>query len=179
MEQVLAGLPHFECVPQASGEVVEGVSISEEERDLSERFDISPDDLRRVWKRLAGVTGERLRKEFLTLSVETGIPTGVLEAIHSRAVEITLEVDHPHSLDRYGNAVRVHPEVMERLGLQRIDRARVVFGGKGHVVTVQPLDGGDEALLSVIKVKKMVRDVLGVEVGDTVRLERASAGVVY
>ena len=179
VEQALASLPrHDGVVPQASGGVVERARISEEEEDLSERFDISPGDMGRIQERLADVAGERLRKEFLTLSIETGIPTGVLEAIHSQTVEITLKVDHPHPLDRYGNVVRVHPEVMERLGLQRIDRARIVFGGTGHVVTVQPLDG-DGDLLDVIRVNRMVRDALGVEVGDTVRLERASGGVVY
>ena len=177
VEQALASLPRHDGVPQASERVVERGKISEED-DLSERFDVSPEDLGRIQERLADVTGERLRKELLTLSIETGIPTGVLEAIHSRAVEITLKVDHPHPLDRYGNVVRVHPGVMERLGLQRIDRARIVFGGTGHVVTVQPLDG-DGDLLDVIRVNRMVRDALGVEVGDTVRLERASGGVVY
>ncbi|NIA12010.1 MAG: hypothetical protein GWP10_20390 [Nitrospiraceae bacterium] len=177
--QALASLPRYDDVPQVSEGVVEMVRTSEEEEDLSERFDISPEDLGRVQERLADVTGDRLRKEFLTLSIETGIPTGVLEAIHSRAVEITLKVDHPHPLDRYGNAVRVHPEVMERLGLQRIDRARIVFGGQEHVVTVQPLDSGDEDLLGVIKVNRAVRDALGVEVGETVRLERASGEVVF
>jgi hypothetical protein len=163
--QALASLPRYEDVPQASEGVVEIVGMSEEEEGLSEKFDISPADMRRVRERLAGVTGERLRREFLTLSIETGIPIGVLEAIRSRAVEIMLEVDHPHPRDRYGNAVRVHPEVMERLGLQRIDRARVVFGGTGHVVTVQPLDGSGDELVDVIRVNRMVRDVLGVAVG--------------
>ena len=175
----LASLPRYNDVPQASEGVVEMARISEEEEDLSERFDISPEDLGRIQERLADVTGERLRKEFLTLSIETGIPIGVLEAIRSRAVEITLEVDHPHPLDRYGNAVRVHPEVMERLGLQRIDRARIVFGEAGHVVMVQPLDDSGDDFLGVIKVNRMVRDALGVEVGGTVRLERASGGVVF
>jgi hypothetical protein len=150
-----------------------------EEEDLSGRFDVSPEDLRKIQERLANVTGDRLRKEFLTLSIETGIPIGVLEAIHSRSVDITLKVDHPHPLDRYGNAVRVHPEVMERLGLQRIDRARIVFGGREHVVTVQPLDGGSDDFLGVIKVNRAVRDALGVGVGDTVRLERASVSGVF
>jgi len=179
VEQALASLPRYDDVPQASEVVAEMARISEEEEDLSERFDISPEDLGRIQERLADVTGERLRKEFLTLSIETGIPTGVLEAIHSRVVEITLKVDHPHPLDRYGNAVRVHLEVMERLGLQRIDRARIVFGGTEHVVTVQPLEGGDGDFLGVIKVNRMVRDALGVGVGDTVRLERASGGGVF
>ena len=179
VEQALASLPRHDGVPvpQASEGVVEGAKISEEEEDLSERFDISPEDLGGIQERLADVTGEHLRKEFLTLSLETGIPTSVLEAIHSRVVEIMLKVDHPHPRDRYGNAVRVHPEVMERLGLQRIDRARIVFGGREHVVTVQPLDGSGDELVDVIRVNRVVRAVLGVAVGDTVRLERTSAGL--
>ncbi|NMG82607.1 MAG: hypothetical protein GIS02_00150 [Methanosarcinales archaeon] len=179
VEQALANLPRHDGVPQAYERVVEIARISEEEEGLSEKFDISPEDIGRIQERLAGVTGERLRKEFLTLSIETGIPMGVLETIHNRAVEITLKVDHPHPLDRYGNAVRVHPAVMERLGLQRIDRARIVFGGREHVVTVQPLDNNGDDFLGVIKVNRMVRDALGVGVGDTVRLERASGGVVF
>ncbi|PXF60822.1 MAG: hypothetical protein C4B59_07490 [Candidatus Methanogaster sp.] len=135
VEQALSSLPRRDGVPQASEGVVERAEMPTHEvgdqENLSERFDISPEDLGRIQERLAGVTGERLRKEFLTLSIKTGIPTGVLEAIHSRAVEILLKVDHPHPLDRYDNAVRVHPDVMERLGLQRIDRARIVFGERG------------------------------------------------
>ncbi len=181
VKQALASLPRYDDVPQAHEGAVERAKMptheEEDQEDLSERFDISPDDMRQVWERLADATGERLRKEFLTLSLETGIPTGVLETIHSRAAEILLKVDHPHPLDRYGNAVRVHPEVMERLGLQRIGRARIVFGGREHVVTVQPLDG--EGLLDVIKVNRMVRDALGLGVGDMVRLERASGGGVF
>ena len=116
------------------------------------------------------MTGERLRNELLSLSVETGIPRSILEAIHSRAVEIVLRVDHPHPRDRYGNAVRVHPGIMAQLGLQRIDRARVVVGEKEHIVTVQPLDDNDD--MEVIKVNKMVRAILDVNVGDTVKFER-------
>ena len=179
VEQALASLPRYDDVPQSSERVVEMARISDGEEDLSERFDISPEDLGRIQERLAGVTGERLRKKFLTLSIETGIPTGVLEAIRSRAVEVMLKVNHPHPRDRYGNVVRVHPEVLERLGLQRIDRARIVFGGREQVVTVQPLADSGGELLDVIKVNRAVRDALGVGVGDMVRLERASAGVVY
>jgi tetratricopeptide (TPR) repeat protein len=180
VEQALASLPRYDGVSQAYEEVVERAEMpTHEEEDLSGRFDVSPEDLRKIQERLANVTGDRLRKEFLTLSIETGIPIGVLEAIHSRSVDITLKVDHPHPLDRYGNAVRVHPEVMERLGLQRIDRARIVFGGREHVVTVQPLDGGSDDFLGVIKVNRAVRDALGVGVGDTVRLERASVSGVF
>jgi len=173
-EQSLESLSHYEGISQTSEMKVERavrpVKIHEED-DFSEKFDISQEDLGKIQERLADVTGEQLRKEFLTISIETGIPVSMLEVIHGRAVEILLKADHPHPKDRYSNVVRVHSEVMERLGLRGIDRVRVIFGGKGHVVTVRPMDDGSD-LPDVIRVNKMVRDMLGVEVEDIVRLER-------
>ena len=139
----------------------------------SDQFDIAPETLRRIRARLVNMTGELLRREFITLSLETGIPCSVLEAIHGQAVEIVLKVEHPHPRDRYGNAVRVHPEIMAQLGLQKIDRARIIAGEKEHIVTVQPLDANED--MKVIKMNKMVRDMIGVEVGDTVELRRVSS----
>ena len=180
IEQSLDSLAHYEKVSQTSDMAIETATrtakIPDEEK-LSEKFDIAPKDLGRIQERLGNVTGERLRKELLTLSIETGIPISMLEAIHSRTVEIVLRVEHPHPRDRYGNVVRVHPGIMEQLGLQRIDLARIVFGGKELIVTVQPLDADDGK--DVIKVGKMVRDVLDVKVGDRVKVERASGGGMF
>ena len=61
--------------------------------------------------------------------------------------------------------------------LQRVDRARIVSGAKELIVTVQPLDAGDSR--DVIKINKMVRDALGVKVGDMVKVERAYGGVMF
>jgi len=179
-EQSLDSLAHYEKVSQTSAPRVEtttGTAKIPDAENLSEKFDITPEELRRIQEQLVNVTGERLRKEFLSLSIETGIPISILEAVHSRTIEILLRVDHPHPRDRYGNVVRVHPEIMEQLGLQRVDRARIVFGAKEYIVTVQPLDADDGR--DVIKINKMVRDVLGVEVGDMVKLERASGGGMF
>jgi len=61
--------------------------------------------------------------------------------------------------------------------LQRVDRARIVSGAKELIVTVQPLDAGDSR--DVIKINKKVRDVLGVKVGNMVKVERAYDGVMF
>ena len=182
IEQSLDSLSYYENLSQKSDKAVEtttatGTAKILDEETFSEQFDIAPEELRRIHERLGNVTGERLRKEFLTLSIETSIPISILEAIHSRTVEILLRVEHPHPKDRYGNVVRVHRGIMEQLGLQRIDRAKIAFGEKEYIVTVQPLDANDDR--EVIKVGKIVRDVLGVNVGDTVKLERASIGVMF
>ena len=170
----LASISDYKNVPQITEMTIESVEIPDDD-NFSETFDISPEDLKKIQERLTDVTGRQLRKEFLTLSVETGIPTTMLEVIHSHTVEMMLKVDYPHPKGRYANVVQVSPEAMEQLGLQNIDRARIVFGGKEHVVIVKPLD---DNLQGVIKINKGVRDVLGVGVGDTVRLKRASVGVV-
>ncbi|MCL0082460.1 hypothetical protein M1O14_01855 [Dehalococcoidia bacterium] len=167
MQQLLDSLSDLETISQTS-DGVEKIT-GKDSKSLSERFDIAPEELRKMQERLAGVKGDQLRKEIFALSIETGIPINVVETICSQSVEILLRVTHPHPKDRYGNVVRVHPEIMERLGLQGIDRARIVFSGREHLVTVRPLDDGDR---DVIKVNRMVRDALGVDVGDTVRLER-------
>ena len=180
IEQSLDSLSYYEKVSQTSAPAVETATKTAKkpsEKYLTEKFDIAPEELIRIQERLANVTGERLRKEFLTLSIETGIPISMLEAIHSQAIEIVLKVDHPHPRDRYGNVVRVHPEVMEQLGLQRVDRARIVSGAKELIVMVQPLDAGDSR--DVIKINKKVRDVLGVKVGNMVKVERAYGGVMF
>ncbi|MCL0088348.1 hypothetical protein M1N87_00795 [Dehalococcoidia bacterium] len=167
MQQLLDSLSDLETISQTS-DGVEKIT-GKDSKSLSERFDIAPEELRKMQERLAGVKGDQLRKEIFALSIETGIPINMVETICSQSIEILLRVTHPHPKDRYGNVVRVHPEIMERLGLQEIDRARIVFSGREHLVTVRPLDDGDR---DVIKVNRMVRDVLGVDVGDTVRLER-------
>ena len=167
MQQLLDSLSDLETISQTS-DGVEKIT-GKDSKSLSERFDIAPEELRKMQERLAGVKGDQLRKEIFALSIETGIPINMVETICSQSIEILLRVTHPHPKDRYGNVVRVHPEIMERLGLQGIDRARIVFSGREHLVTVRPLDDGDR---DVIKVNRMVRDVLGVDVGDTVRLER-------
>jgi tetratricopeptide (TPR) repeat protein len=176
--QSLDSLSYYEVASQKSGQRVEAATAKiTDDENLSEQFDIAPEELRMIQERLVNATGERLRNELVTLSVETGIPRSILEAIHGRAVEIVLRVEHPHPRDRYGNAVRVHPEIMAQLGLQRIDRARVVVGEKEHIVTVQPLEDNDEG--GVIKVNKIVRAILDVNVGDTVKLERVSGGGLF
>ncbi|MCL0095050.1 hypothetical protein M1O52_00650 [Dehalococcoidia bacterium] len=167
MQQLLDSLSDLETISQTS-DGVEKIT-GKDSKSLSERFDIAPEELRKMQERLAGVKGDQLRKEIFALSIETGIPINMVETICSQSIEILLRVTHPHPKDRYGNVVRVHPEIMERLGLQGIDRARIVFAGREHLVTVRPLDDGDR---DVIKVNRMVRDILGVDVGDTVRLER-------
>ena len=167
MQQLLDSLSDLETISQTS-DGVEKIT-GKDSKSLSERFDIAPEELRKMQERLAGVKGDQLRKEIFALSIETGIPINMVETICSQSIEILLRVTHPHPKDRYGNVVRVHPEIMERLGLQGIDRARIVFSGREHLVTVRPLDHGDG---DTIKVNRMVRDVLGVDVGDTVRLER-------
>ncbi|MCL0069649.1 hypothetical protein M1N85_02985, partial [Dehalococcoidia bacterium] len=167
MQQLLDSLSDLETISQTS-DGVEKIT-GKDSKSLSERFDIAPEELRKMQERLAGVKGDQLRKEIFALSIETGIPINVVETICSQSIEILLRVTHPHPKDRYGNVVRVHPEIMERLGLQGIDRARIVFSGREHLVTVRPLDHGDG---DTIKMNRMVRDVLGVDVGDTVRLER-------
>ncbi len=167
IQQSLDSLSDLESISQTS-DGVEKIA-GKDTRSLSERFDIAPEELRKMQERLASVKGDQLRKEIFALSIETGIPTNMVETLCSQSIEILLRVTHPHPKDRYGNVARVHPEIMERLGLQGIDRARIVFGGKEHLVTVRPLDDGDR---DVIKVNRMVRDVLGVDVGDMVRLER-------
>ncbi|MCL0056207.1 hypothetical protein M1N81_01335 [Dehalococcoidia bacterium] len=167
MQQLLDSLSDLETISQTS-DGVEKIT-GKDSKSLSERFDIAPEELRKMQERLAGVKGDQLRKEIFALSIETGIPINTVETICSQSIEILLRVTHPHPKDRYGNVVRVHPEIMERLGLQEIDRARIVFSGREHLVTVRPLDDGDR---DVIKINRMVRDALGVDVGDTVRLER-------
>ncbi len=180
IEQSLDSLSYYEKVSQPSAPAVKiapGTAKIPDEESLSEQLDIAPEDLRRIQERLVNLSGERLRKEFLTLSIETGIPIIILEAIHSQTIEIVLRVEHPHPRDRYGNVTRVHPAIMERLGLQRIDHAKIVFGEKELIATVQPLDADDSR--DMIKVNKVVRDVLGVKVGDRVKLERAFSGVMF
>jgi len=172
VEESLQALARFEYL-SAGSELCGATTLLPEElptqSDLAAQLDIAPEELGRIQKKLALLTGERLRKAFVTLSVETCIPVNILEALHARAVEITLRVDYPDTKDRYGTGVRVHPEVMERLGLQKVDRARIVFGEKEHIVTVQPANPNDKK--EVIKMNKMVRDVLGVNIGDMVNLD--------
>ncbi len=175
IEQSVESLSYY--ISQASDRKDETTAKIPAVENLSEKFDIAPEDLGRILGRLGNVTGEQLRKEFLALSTETGIPISILEAIHSQTIKILLRVDLPHPIDRYGNIVRVHPAIMKQLGLQRIDRARIVFGGHEHIVTVQLLDVNDE--MDVIRINKTVRDVLRVKVGDKVKLERASDGGMF
>jgi len=52
-----------------------------------------------------------------------------------------------------------------------------VSGAKELIVAVQPLDAGDSR--DVIKINKKVRDVLGVKIGDMVKVERAYGGVMF
>ena len=177
-EQSLESVPHHEGMSQMAVNTAVNKSQIPDGDDFSERFDISPEDLKKIQERLVNVTGKRLKNEFLTLSIKTGIPTNMLEAIHSRTVEISLRVDYPDPKIRYGNVVRVHPQIMERLGLYKIDSARIVFGGMKYVTWVQPLDVNED-YLDVIKVNQNVRDMLGAKVGDTVRLERAYVEVEY
>jgi hypothetical protein len=172
VEESLQALARFEHLPVGAENRGATASLPEElpaQSDLAAQLDIAPEELRRIQKKLAPLTGEQLRKAFVILSVETGIPVNILEGIHAGAVEIKLRVDYPDPKDRYGTGVRVHPEVMERLGLQKVDRARIVFGDKEQIVTVQPANPNDKK--EVIKMNKMVRDVLGVNIGDMVNLD--------
>jgi tetratricopeptide (TPR) repeat protein len=176
IQQALDCLPDYDVpLPRrerlSEGERIERIRPDTKEgRSLSERLDIAPEELKKIQERLANLKGEQLRKEIFALAIETGVPINMVEAIHSQSIEILLRVAHPHPRDSYGNVVRVHPEIMEQLGLQRIDQARIISGSKEHMVTVRPLDDCDR---DVIKVNSMVRDVLGVNVGDMVRLERS------
>ncbi len=70
----------------------------------------------------------------------------------------------------------MHPVIMERLGLRKIDHARIVFDEQKQIVTVQPLGVNDD--MDVIRINKTVRDVLCVKVGDRVKLERASMDIM-
>jgi len=172
----LARVGHETETAAVTAEVTARRTKTPDAASIEERFDIAPEDWKRIRERLGEATGERLRKEFFTISLETGIPVAVLEELHGKSIDIRLRVEYPNPKDKYGTGVRVHSEVMERLGLQKMDRARVLFGQKEQVITVQPFDGADKK--DAITMNKAVRDVLGVKVGDTVKLERASGGVM-
>jgi tetratricopeptide (TPR) repeat protein len=175
IQQALDSLPDYDIpLPRrerlGEGERIEKIRPDTKDvRSLSERFDIATEELEKIQKRLASLKVDQLRKEIFALAIETGIPVNIMEAIYSQSSEILLRVAHPHPKDRYGNVVRVHPEIIEQLGLQKIDQARIIFSGKEHMVTVRPLDDCDR---DVIKVNRMMRDVLRVNVGDMVKLER-------
>jgi len=167
IQELLDSLSNFKSVAQTFDRIEK--IIEKDGVCLSEKFDIALEEIKKVQERLADMTGEQLRKEIFTVSIEMGIPFNIVEMICSQSIEILLRVAHPDSRDRYGNVVRVHSEVMERMGMQWIDRARIIFEGKKLLVTVRPLNDGDR---DVIKINKMIRDMLGVGVGDMVRLER-------
>ena len=138
--------------------------------DLSARFDISVEDLATIKDRLTGLRGEDLRREFMRLSIEKRIATNILEVIYSQIVGVSLRADYPDTGDRYGNIVRIHPEVMDQLGLRKIDRVRIVSSNREGIVTVQNLNTGENK--DIIKVNKPIRDVLGINIGDMVKIER-------
>ncbi len=171
IERLLDSLSDYEGLSPGAEMRVEGV-LGEKSayEDLSAKFDISPEDLITIRDRLENARGDELGRELMRLSIEKGLPISILEAVFCKMIEVSLRVGYPDSGDRYGSNVGIHPEVMEQLGLRKIDRVRVISDNREGIVSVRAL-GSDEDK-GTIKVNRMVREMLGVSIGDMVKIER-------